>query len=115
MVYASVRALADEGRRWLEIALASILAAMTEQESPKCLWTLFYSQKTAVKQSSSSNEDSGPEISDNTITLSDLSTDLAFDDAVIREVRKAWQHVSGKEMGFMHFEDREAGEYENDA
>ena len=96
------------------MAIASLLAATTEQERPKSLWTLFYSQKAYGTPASSFNEDSRHQPSDNLITLSDLSTDLAFDDAVIREVRKAWQHVSGKERGFMDFEDREKREYEDD-
>lgn len=74
---------------------------------------MFYSQ-TGLDSKDSSQEDLGPSVDDQTITFSDSSVDLAFDDSVVREVRRAWQHVTGNTNGFMEFEDREVGEYDDD-
>ena len=54
------------------------------------------------------------DISAQSMTFSESSTDLAFDDSVLRQVRRAWQIVTSKTNGFMEFEDREVGEYDED-
>ena len=61
-----------------------------------------------------SQGDTGPEITDRNVLFSKSSADLAFDDSVLREVRTAWQHITGNDSGFMEFEDREVGEYDEE-
>ena len=75
------------------------------------MWTLSYAQ---VENTKAENIEEGPVVEKSQIQFSEASTDLVFDDLVLREVRKAWQQVTGKVNGFMEFEDREAGEYDED-
>ena len=69
---------------------------------------------TQVEDTKAEYIEEGPIVENCQIQFSEASTDLAFDDLVLREVRKAWQQVTGKVNGFMEFEDREAGEYEDE-
>ncbi|KAI4155536.1 MAG: hypothetical protein LQ340_000952 [Diploschistes diacapsis] len=114
ILYASIRAVADEGKQWLEMAMATLLSTSAKDgEEIDMLWSLFYSQKAWTNEESSYSEDPASEPPDKTVLLSNPSTDLAFNDSVLREVRRAWQHITGNESGFMEFEDREVGEYDD--
>ena len=116
MLYASIRATANDGKSWLLAAVNALLeASSNEGSTPKVLWSLSYSQHAPSLERLSSQEDEDPKITDRTISFSQPSTDLAFDDRVLREVRRAWQQISGNAEGFMEFEDREVGEYDDDA
>jgi len=46
--------------------------------------------------------------------LGDTGVDLAFDDVVLQDVRRSWQMIVGEEDGFLQFEDREVGAYDDD-
>ena len=94
---------------------ALLRATVVGQQIPDTLWSLSYSQEASSAESSISQDNVGPVIENQTVSFSNSSTDLAFDDGVLREVRKAWQQISGNEEGFMDFEDREVGEYDDEA
>ena len=115
VLYGSIQASPEEGQEWLKKAATGLVEAITENtEKPKILWSLFYSQEASKTENLHSQEESGPEIVDRTVVFSDSSTDLAFDDSVLREVRRAWQHITENANGFMDFEDREVGEYDDE-
>ena len=104
---------AMEGKQWLNRAVSALLSSVSDQTGPpaKTLWSLSYSQKQSPRMS---DVDEELDISGQRMTFSDSSTDLVFDDSVLRQVRRAWQVVTGKTNGFMEFEDREVGEYDED-
>ena len=115
VLYGSVQGTADVGKVWLEKAVHALLDASVEKEGePEVLWNLIYSQQTSKTDGMSSDKDAGPEITERNVFFSDPSTDLAFDDSILRETRTAWQHITGNETGFMEFEDREVGEYDEE-
>ena len=89
-----------------------LVSLPSEDEARQVLWSLSYAQTEDTK--AEDIEEEGPFVENSQIRFSEASTDLAFDDLVLREVRKVWQQVTGKTNGFMEFEDREAGEYDED-
>ena len=81
---------------------------------PRVLWTLRYSQSTHELIDGARPGIAAHVGSDQILKISEPSVDLAFDDTVLREVRHVWQRISGQEDGFMHFEDREVGAFDDD-
>jgi hypothetical protein len=110
VVYATISRPKSQGRLWLDKAVSALLSCVSSPGEATLLWSMHYSQMYPTQDS----EDFGPRIDGQSITFSSSNIDLAFDDNVLREVRKAWQHVTGEENGFMQFEDRELGEYDDD-
>ena len=103
------------GKDWLEKAVHALLDTSIEEEGEReILWSLSYSQRTSKTGGMSPNGDTGPEITGRNVIFSDSSTDLAFDDSVLREVRTAWQYITGNDTGFTEFDDREVGEYDEE-
>ena len=111
MVYSSIKLAGNEARQWLENAMESFLRCTDIQAT--VLWSLTYSQQS-TSEGGQSSEDPELEIHDRNIIFSDPSVDLAFDDRVLREVRRVWQQVTGSTSGFMEFADREVGEYDDE-
>ena len=105
----------DVGKAWLRKAVHALLNALTEEINVEILWELSFDQLS----SSSTNVDP-PSVASTTEGTEMISlfpppsTDLAFDDGVLRQVRSAWQSVTGNMNGFMQFEDREVGAYEDE-
>ena len=48
------------------------------------------------------------------ITFGRPSVALAFDDILLTEVKEAWSRITGNADGFMQFEDRDDGAYDED-
>ena len=79
------------------------------------LWELFFDQLSSpTRDSELTTELSTAQSVGKTFLFPPSSTDLAFDDSVLQRVRLAWQSVSGNVGGFMQFEDREVGAYEDE-
>jgi hypothetical protein len=51
---------------------------------------------------------------DNIITFREPSGDITFEDSVLQEVREAYARINRDIDGFMLFEDRETGAYDDD-
>jgi hypothetical protein len=90
----------------LEKALSSLLAAVTgsDSESPTVLYKLSYEQ--------TSGSSTSVKVDGAIVDLPPLPLDLAFNDAVMGQVRAAWDAVTkGDEPDgsaeYMKFEDRE--------
>lgn len=113
VIYGSICLSTTEGKQWLNRAVSALLSSVSNSNGlpAETLWSLSYSQRQSLRSDDGEEE---PDISGQSIIFSDPSTDLVFDDSILREVRKAWQVVTGKTNGFMEFEDREVGEYEDD-
>lgn len=88
---------------------------MQEEHQPRVLWKLQFAQTVrdnTLEESTEVNLESAA--STHTLSFSASTGDLSFDDGILREVRSMWQRITGNEDGFMHFEDREAGAYEDE-
>ena len=48
------------------------------------------------------------------IIFPESSVDLAFDDSILKDVKDAWEQISGETEGFMQFDDREVGAYDDE-
>jgi RAB protein geranylgeranyltransferase component A len=119
ILYASTSATDENGTKLLDAALASLLASVNEQPAPHVLWSMQYNQHASQPSSSPSTSslreaaaptasETGPMRPQHVIKFPSLSTDLAFDDTVLKEVRQAWLMIMGRDaVGFMEFEDRE--------
>ena len=108
IIYASIALPQEQGFARLEQAIIGLLDSVGEQPVPRVLWNLRYVQRGPVSGQGPSEPDDG------VIILSPLSMDLAFDDFVLEEVKKAWQTVTGEpEESFLKFEAREGMESED--
>lgn len=85
------------------------LLAIYQSASDKLLWSLHFKQLRPVSDEQMLS--SGPK---GVHLLDDTSTDLAFSDEMLQEVRTKWQDVSDGLNGFMDFEDREVGAYDDE-
>jgi len=98
--------LTPTSRNLLEKALSSLLAAVAngESEAPSALYKLYYEQ--------TSGSSTSVDVDGAIVDFPPLPLDLAFNDAVMGQVRAAWDAVTkGDEpdgsAGYMKFEDRE--------
>ena len=110
VVYASTSQ--RSGESLLRAAVSSLLSVAGESNE-SVLWTLQYTQRGL----SAFDVDNRPLIVDaeqHRIRLRPLSLDPAFDDGVLRDVRDAWMALSGQQEGFLEFDDREVGAYDDD-
>ncbi|KAL9108420.1 MAG: hypothetical protein Q9187_008292, partial [Circinaria calcarea] len=99
----------------LESAIQGLLGAIGEEPRPSVLWSLRYSQqKSSVEDNIPNPMESEASVPSKVLLLSDPSTDLVFDDRILERVRTTWQTVTGESDGFMQFEDREIGAYDDD-
>ena len=110
MLYSSIDSGGTEGLGWLHLAVETFVYALAEEATPEILWTLEYMQPSPAESSPNPSSDAA----DNIIVFAESNVDLAFDDAILREVRSAWQKITGETDGFMAFEDREVGAYDDE-
>ena len=93
----------------LATAINKMLDAIHEDMRPITVWSLRYSQhRLAPREDDNSTQKEDGKGHRRIIMISEPAIDLAFDDSVLREVRSAWQQITGQAEGFMQFEDREA-------
>ncbi|KAI1851158.1 hypothetical protein JX265_013276 [Neoarthrinium moseri] len=92
----------------LEQALGSLLATAAEQETPICLYQLYYEQTVSEGTPLVETVGAVPKFS-----FPSPSPNLAFDDSSLDTVKQAWKQVMGDEAQddeFMIFEDREGAD-----
>ena len=111
VIYASALRSGPEGFSLLDAAIQLFETSFQEEQKPCILWNLQYSQLFIPQRSTKSTE--GTTLS-GIITFDRPSIDLAFDDIQLTEVKEAWSSITGNVDGFMQFEDREAGAYDED-
>lgn len=102
VLYLSTIRTADS-KALLERSLDSLLAALSTDQTPKCLYQLYY------EQASSQSE---PSIEGQVFTFPPPSVSLAFDDSTLEPVHQAWKMAMGaaaedQEAEYMTFPDRE--------
>ena len=115
VIYSSVYLPFTLGQSILESTTQKLLGAVGEEPRPDVLWSLRYSQqKSSVEDYIRHVGEVKPLIPSNVLLLSEPSTDLVFDDRILECVRTTWQKVTGESEGFMHFQDREIGAYDDD-
>jgi len=112
VIYSSIQLPSPSGTKLLDAAINSFLDTVVEDPKPRVLWSLRYSQQ--FDTSGIHQLDHKPQQSDSLIRFSSTSPDLAFDDSVLGEVMEAWKCISGDEDGFMQFDDREVGAYDDE-
>ncbi|MCJ1379798.1 Rab proteins geranylgeranyltransferase component A [Xylographa soralifera] len=111
VIYASTLESGSEGFVLLDIAIQKFFMTFAEEERPSSLWRLQYSQHQPHQEHESQSK---IDINDSVISFPEPSTDLAFDDSILTSVRGAWNKISGYTEGFMQFEDREVGAYDDE-
>ena len=111
VIYASTLESGSDGFELLDIAIHKFFMTFAEEKRPSTLWRLQYSQHQLHQENESQTE---VNINDGVVTFTDSSTDLAFDDSILATVREAWTEISGDTEGFMQFEDREIGAYDDE-
>ena len=109
MVYASTLLPGPEGYGLLDQALKKFLQTVEEPQL-NILWSLRYTQRCPTGGSKTTKMPKEGGI----ITFAESSVDLAFDDGVLEDVKRAWTDITGEASGFMQFEDRGTGTYEDD-
>ena len=95
----------------LDLAIQRFLDSIKEDPKPLVLWSLKYTQLYQP-----SDVGLGESVGNNggILKFPDSSPDLAFEDSIFENVRTAWQRISGQTDGFMNFDDREVGAYDDD-
>lgn len=88
--------------------MVKLLAAHDHGEE-KLLWSLHFKKKHA-----STVDSTNPSASTGVHILRDTSSDLAFNDEMLQQVRAEWQDITGESTGFMDFGDREVGAYDDE-
>ncbi|KAI4632315.1 uncharacterized protein J4E88_006122 [Alternaria novae-zelandiae] len=107
VLYASTSVSGRDGFALLQKAVDSLLSAEDVSPSPTILWSVEYQQQ------SSSGSETLPTDTDHVIRFPPPSMDLAFDDAVLDNVKEVWQKIVGDDAGeFLVFQDREV--YDDD-
>ena len=115
IIYSSVHLPLALGQSILRSAVQKLLGVVDEEPRPDVLWSLQYSQpKSSVEDYVQSPIEAKSVVPSEVLLLSEPSTDLVFDDRILERVRISWQKVTGESEGFMHFEDREIGAYDDD-
>ena len=106
ILYASVSLAGEQGFDLLQKAIELLLAAVNVTPLPTILWSIKYQQRPS----------SGSEVNstgDHVLRFPSPSPDLAFDDAILDNVKEVWQHIVGKDADeFLKFQDRE--DYDDD-
>lgn len=103
-------ALPYTGDALLSKAIQKFLATIPEDPQPEVLWSLKYTkQYTFPNLIDFKVGKPPPGSSSQIILLPDLSPNLAVEDSLLDNVKKAWEKIVGEEKGdgFMVFEDRE--------
>jgi len=96
-----------DGFALLQKAVDSLLSAHDVSPSPTILWSVEYQQQA------SSGSETLPTDTDHVVRFPPPSMDLAFDDAVLDNVKEVWQKIVGDDAGeFLVFQDREV--YDDD-
>ena len=105
VIYASTLLPGPAGYDLLDRALEK-LSGTFEEPKPSILWSLRYAQHCPSSDASKATDVAKE---GGIITFAESSVDLAFDDGVLEDVRRAWTNITGETNGFMQFEDRETG------
>jgi len=112
VLYASTSLKGDAGFSLLNQAITSLLAVVQEGTKPVVLYSMQYEQRSPSSRSftpGSANRSWRSQKDTHIITFPPVPLDLAFDDSVLENVRKAWEKIMGAEAkDLMVFEDREA-------
>jgi len=96
-----------DGFALLQKAVDSLLSAHDVSPFPTILWSVEYQQQA------SSGSETLPTDTDHVVRFPPPSMDLAFDDAVLDNVKEVWQKIVGDDAGeFLVFQDREV--YDDD-
>ena len=98
----------DVAGHFLAKALEKLLESQSEAGG-QALWTLRFDREEMTPSASFNVSDTA-----RSHVFADTSLDLAYSDAMLQEVRAVWQRVSGQVEGFMDFQDREVGAYDDD-
>ncbi|MCJ1248253.1 Rab proteins geranylgeranyltransferase component A [Trapelia coarctata] len=105
VIYASTLCAGPQGYELLDRALEKLLDTIEEPE-PSILWSLRYAQRCPSTDHRTTTElpkEGGM------ITFAETTIDLAFDDGVLQDVKRAWTNITGETTGFMQFENRGPG------
>ena len=104
ILYASTSLNGEEGFQLLSKAVQALLSSVSVTPVLGVLWSIQYEQR------STSSTNSVPfDSKEHILNFPPLSLDLAFDDAVLDNVKDVWQKIMGDDAGdFMLFTDREA-------
>lgn len=102
ILYASTLLSSDKGFELLQKAVNALLEAVDVSPQPDVLWSVKYRQRAS----------SGTDIlsADNgrVLTFPPPSMDLAFDDAILHNVKEVWRKIMGEAgSDFLVFQDRE--------
>ncbi|MCJ1396424.1 Rab proteins geranylgeranyltransferase component A [Xylographa bjoerkii] len=119
VIYASTLESGSAGFELLEIAIQKFFMTFAEEGRPSTLWRLQYSQHQLPQEPGSRPKVT---INDGVISFTESSTDLAFDDSMLADVREVWNNINGETEGslqldaesFMQFDDREVGAYDDE-
>jgi hypothetical protein len=97
----------DKGFELLKKAIRGLLVAVPVSPMPDILWSAEY------RQHASSGSETIPFEDEHVLRFPPPSMDLAFDDAILDNVKGVWQSIVGEEDGeFLVFQDRE--QYDDD-
>lgn len=111
VVYGSTLLAGSTGYEVLRLALEKLRDSFDEAR-PNILWSLFYAQHCNPPLKDGETIETSTE--DSVMTFPEHTVDLAFDDGVLEDVKKAWATITGYTSGFMQFDDREVGAYEDE-
>ncbi|KAH6618488.1 rab geranylgeranyl transferase escort protein-like protein [Boeremia exigua] len=107
ILYASTSLSSDKGFELLKKAVDALLVAVEVTPKPNVLWSTEYRQRA------SSSTDTLPADHEHVLSFPPPSMDLAFDDAILDNVKSVWRQIVGEEGGeFLVFQDRET--YDDD-
>ena len=109
VIYGSVFLPEPQGAEVIRRAAQALLACIPEAPKADVLWSLEYLQRISPYADGLEFEDPV-----NVLDFPDRGFDLAFEDETLADVRNKWQRISGQLDGFMQFEDRESGAYDDD-
>ena len=109
VIYSSVGIeMENVGYKWLDAALSALLHSIDGNEKVESLWKLQFYHLSEDEPNARDQRDEESDGEPVVYLSPPSSTDLAFDDGVLRDVRQVWQKLSGEIDGFMQFEEREA-------
>ena len=111
VIYATTLESGSSGFELLDLAIQKFFMTFEDRERPSTLWRLQYSQHQPRQEHES---ESNVDINDGVISFAESGTDLAFDDSILATVREVWTKISDGTEGFMQFEDRELGAYDDE-
>lgn len=105
VLYASIALPVEQGIPRLTTAVEDLLRGL-DGSLGRVLWSLKYHQSN-ISMSGESDANA------NMIILPNVPVELGLPDAVLDDVRSAWQQITGDIEGFMVFEAREGMEDED--